>query len=299
VKFARHETFHFREGWLSKGLRKVVSENKKDIFQRKDAMEELGIGSNMVKALRYWMQATQLTAESGSGKKQQDLTPFGQLVFDHDRYLEEEFTLWLIHYHLVTNFEQATAWYWFFNAFRYKEFDEAVFISELQDYVKEQSEDIAPSSLKKDLDCILNTYLISNYQDSLNPENNLGCPLQELGIIEVVDPKNKRYRITRRNINEIPLEVFWFGIIDFVYRADRSNEGTNAEVTIDELLNMPNSIGRIFNLGLGELIQVLDSLEAYGNLYISRTAGLNRVSIPLTEQPLDIITRFYQSGIGV
>ena len=58
MRFARHETFHLREGWLTKGLRKVIAEGLPDIFLRKDAIEHLGIGSNMVRSLRFWMQAT-------------------------------------------------------------------------------------------------------------------------------------------------------------------------------------------------------------------------------------------------
>jgi hypothetical protein len=50
-------------------------------------MDVLGIGANMVKALRYWLTATKLTEEPRSGKKRQDLTEIGQVIFDNDAYL--------------------------------------------------------------------------------------------------------------------------------------------------------------------------------------------------------------------
>ena len=55
MKFKGHESFAIRRGWLYKGMKHV--RERGDIFLAKDAMEELGLGSNMVKSLRYWMQA--------------------------------------------------------------------------------------------------------------------------------------------------------------------------------------------------------------------------------------------------
>ena len=52
-------------------------------------MDVLGIGNNMVKALRYWLQAVGLTQEPRSGRRDQTLTPFGTCVFTHDRFIEE------------------------------------------------------------------------------------------------------------------------------------------------------------------------------------------------------------------
>lgn len=58
MKFRAHDTFFIRKGWLSKGMKAVHS--KPDVFVSKDEnpMDVLGIGSNMVKSLRYWLVAT-------------------------------------------------------------------------------------------------------------------------------------------------------------------------------------------------------------------------------------------------
>jgi len=292
MRFARHETFHFREGWLTKGLRKLELEGLTDVFQRKDSMEELGIGSNMVKSLRYWMQATSLTKERGAGKKQQCLTNFGEVIYQYDRYLEQEITLWLIHYHLATNKEMATAWYWFFNIFDHKEFDEEMFISELKYYISEADEEIAVGSLKKDFDCLISTYLLSN-DITYNPENNMGCPLQELGLVELIDNKRKRYRLTKRNVLNMPSELFLYGIFNYM------KETGQDELSIDSLLNDKKSIGQIFVLGFSELIHILEILQAQGHIRVQKTAGLNRVTMLIHSDPLDIIKSYYQSEIGV
>ena len=82
TKFRAHETFFIRKGWLSKGMRYVSQ--KSDVFTDKgdNPMDVLGIGANMVKSLRYWLQAVGLTKEPKTGKKNQSLTPFGNIVQD-------------------------------------------------------------------------------------------------------------------------------------------------------------------------------------------------------------------------
>lgn len=57
MKFRAHDTFFIRKGWLSKGMKYVRC--KPDVFVAKEEnlMDVPGIGTNMVKALRYWLQA--------------------------------------------------------------------------------------------------------------------------------------------------------------------------------------------------------------------------------------------------
>ena len=66
--FARHETFHPRFGWLKKGYDKVSDDQ--EVFSKKDAPVVLGVGKNMVKAIRYWCIAFKIIEEKRvKGKK--------------------------------------------------------------------------------------------------------------------------------------------------------------------------------------------------------------------------------------
>src|SRR5712691_5041349 len=97
--FAKHESFYIRDGWLYKGLRATIDDPM--IFVSSDAPERLGLGKNMVRALRYWMQATGLTEEFWENRaRAQHLTSLGQVILDNDPYLELEGSLWLIHHQL-------------------------------------------------------------------------------------------------------------------------------------------------------------------------------------------------------
>ena len=56
-KFRAHDTFFIRKGWLNKGMRNVKNDPQVFMGVNGNPMDILGIGTNMVKALRYWLQA--------------------------------------------------------------------------------------------------------------------------------------------------------------------------------------------------------------------------------------------------
>jgi hypothetical protein len=75
----------------------------------------LGVGKNMVAAIRYWLTATKVI-DNGS------ITEFGEFLNQKDIYLEDDASLWLLHLALVQNKELATSVYWLFNHFHQNEF---------------------------------------------------------------------------------------------------------------------------------------------------------------------------------
>ena len=89
MKFRAHETFFIRKGWLSKGM-KYVQQTNGEVFISKteNPVDVLGLGTNMVKALRYWLQVVGLTEEDSKTRKQK-LSEIGTIIFEKDRYLEE------------------------------------------------------------------------------------------------------------------------------------------------------------------------------------------------------------------
>ena len=59
--FARHETFHPRYGWLKKGYDLAAADP--GAFLDPKASVRLGVGKNMVRAIRYWCKASKLVQE--------------------------------------------------------------------------------------------------------------------------------------------------------------------------------------------------------------------------------------------
>lgn len=93
IRLQGHEKFALREGWINKGLMLIPKDS--GIFLKQDAPDVFGIGSNMVKSLRYWMRALGLTVEGGSVGV--SLSPLGSLIAKYDPYIENPYTLWLMH----------------------------------------------------------------------------------------------------------------------------------------------------------------------------------------------------------
>ena len=60
-KIKGNESFPIREGWLSKGMF-AITENPY-IFSDMNAMDRLGVGSKMVKSIKYWLLVSRLAAE--------------------------------------------------------------------------------------------------------------------------------------------------------------------------------------------------------------------------------------------
>ena len=136
MKFRGHESFFIRKGWLHKGLKHVRNDDRIFIAKDRNPTQVLGIGTNMVKSLRYWMQAVGLAEELRENNVTvQRLTNFANIVWEYDKYLEEEGTIWLIHYNLATNNDLATTWYWFYNEFNVKEFTKDDFVNSLNSYI--------------------------------------------------------------------------------------------------------------------------------------------------------------------
>ena len=291
MKFRAHDTFFITRGWLSKGMKYVHS--KPDVFVAKDEnpMDVLGIGANMVKALRYWLQAVGLTEEPNSGKRVQTFTPLGQSVFTNDRYIEELGTLYLLHYRLSSNKSDATAWYYFFNEFTMSEFSRDDFVDFLQRRIRMEDSDatVAIRSLNDDFSCIINTYL-PRYKTSPNrvaPESNIDCPLGELGLIDILSKEKKTYR------KAIPVASTispWVALAIIVDQA-----GESKEISLNELLTAPCNIGKTLNLDAISMLDVLYQIERIGKIKINRTAGLDVIHIleELTFQ--DCVDAYYQS----
>ena len=291
MKFRAHDTFFIRKGWLSKGMRCVA--NKPDVFISRDEnpMDVLGIGANMVKALRYWLQVVGLTTEPNKGKRSQSFTDLGRLIYEHDTYIEELGTLCLLQYCLASQEDDATAWYFFFNEFSMSEFSREDFVSALQKYIRmrDNETDYAIRSLNEDFQCIINTYLprYKSNPTKVSPENNIDCPFGELGLVDILNKRKKTYKKSTPTSEMLNPYVILAVIVD--------NAGDRKEVSLNELLNAPCNIGKVYNLDSITMLDVLYRIEKLGLIKINRTAGLDVITIQEDLSFYDCVERFYAS----
>ena len=282
MKFRAHDTFFIRKGWISKGMRHVHDNPDVFISKTDNPMDVLGIGANMVKALRYWLQAVGVTEEPSSGKRTQSFTRFGQLVYQYDKYIEELGTLYLLHYKLASRPEIATSWYYFFNEFSLSDFTRDEFATQITNYIKMQTNTdsgkeftVAPRSIEDDFNCIINTY-VPRYKTmprKVSAENNIDCPLGEMGLIDIIK-KEKNNAVYKKSTPSATSLNPWV-----VLAVIHDNADGGSEISLNELLTKPRNIGRTFNLDSIAMLDVLHRAESTGELKIVRTAGLDIINL--------------------
>lgn len=270
-------------------MKNIVRDRTVFMGDNGNPMDILGIGSNMVKSLRYWLQAVGLTAEPASGKRYQTLTPFGEIVYENDRYIEEIGTLWLLHYKLATNESDATAWYYFFNEFNRNEFTRDDFVKQINTYIMLNGTEVSDRSLDDDFNCIISTYVprIKSNPGKMHPESNIDCPLGELSLVDIANKKNKTYKKSIPKLDSIHPLVILAVIVD--------QAKGEKQIKISSIQNDKYNVGRVFNLDIITLTSLLNKIEFMGYIKVIRTAGLDYIDIERQIDFLGCVREYYDA----
>ncbi|MFW6016103.1 MAG: DUF4007 family protein [bacterium] len=288
--FARHETFHIRTGWLRKGLN-AIDRNDHIFLETIPAMDELGIGKNMINSLRYWLLATKLTEECyENGQKVQRPTELANIIMEYDTYFEDPATFWLLHYQLAINKEEATTWYWFFNYFNYSEFDKKTFVERLTTYIKRTGEEPpAQSSLESDFKVLRKMYLskeenIDKKNKDYNPEEELmASPFKDLRLL--IETDDNKLKINRPTVDKLPVQILFYCLLESLNKGETS-------INVDDLMSKENSIGRVFKLTPNILYTYLEQFQELNYIRLAKQAGLNSVTI-LEDSQEKILEYYY------
>jgi hypothetical protein len=284
MRIKGHDSFSLRKGWLHKGVRNILA--NENVFNATNVCDILGLGPNMVKALRFWLQASGI-AENQRGAWQ--LTPLGDVINRNDQYYEETGTNYIVHYKIATNVAQTTAWYWFFNEYQGRTIDRQQFSAEdgeFVSYLKAEGYPSTPSvkNLEDELACLVRTYYNRLEKDD-NPEETKICPLSELGLLALSDDVSKEYRKTSPEKEDLHPMIAYAVIMD--------NLNERVEIPIDTLRTEKCNIGRVFNLDRTVLIQLLEKLEKMGLIAVSQTAGLDVIRILTPMSFIECVESYY------
>ena len=292
--FSGHQTFPFRYTWLKKGVDAVVEDPT--IFSSEDASVTLGVGKNMVSSIRHWGSVAGLIRTDTYERGRLLPTPLGKAIFDDkdgfDPYLDDPATLWLIHWQISTNINQATAWYWAFNILRENQFVTDTFKKELYEWTRQQKETMRPVSdntLQRDVNCFIRTYCQSRHTAAI-VEESFDCPLVELNLIAEL-PESNGYEFQRGEKETLPIEVFAAMLIAF-WDARFSDRDA---MSFRELMYAPISPGRIFRLDEDTMTLYLERLEHLtdGTLRYDETADLKQVYRSGNLNPMELLENYY------
>lgn len=250
-------------------------------------MVELGVGKNMVRSIRFWVEVSGVATPSGA--RALELTPFAHAILGEDGfdpYLEDRRTLWLLHWRIATYADDpAFAWRYMLNYWPHGEFtrSEAVgaFMRESERLGYKHSE----VTLTQHFDVFLHTYVRT--RGSAAGEDSLDGPLVELEMLQHVGDRKvgeagRRepvYAFRRESKPDLSQALFAYCLHDY-WNQWHPGEAT---LTYRDVAIAECSVGQVFKLSEED---VRARLEAFAH----------PASAPLRYQPSAVQGLLHRTG---
>lgn len=280
-RFSGHETFACRFGWLPKAVR-LIAEDPAALSSDDSAILELGLGKNMVRSLRFWLDAFSIAESGPVGWR---LLPFGELIFGAgglDPFIERHETQWLLHWQLASAAAQPLfAWRHVFHRRMRPDFTRSELLAETRHEGAKEGYDHSDVTLLQHIDVLLHSYVSGA---SASPEDALDGPLVDLRLIRTEGRRRAGgakaetvYSLRRTSAADMGPAVIDFAIEDFWQRR-RPGESI---VTFRDLSYAEGSPGATLRLADDEL---RDHLERPGAGWAFRATG-DAGAVVLTRAP--------------
>lgn len=277
LTFSGHDTFHCRQFWLKKGI--DLKLNEKEFND--NAVLELGVGRNMVTAIRFWLKAFGLV------DKNEELQDLAKKIFvddGWDPFLEDEGTLWLLHYHLATS-KNASIYNIIFSELRKfrPEFTPEHFVKFIG---REKQGTFNENTLKKDFSVFQKTYLAKKDQKDL--EESLSGLLTELGLVREIKRDKKTYlNIENKKRPEIPSKIILYAILE--------NPDYGQSISFNSFYSDSNGIGNIFAVSEDCLYDKIEEItQEYKNITFINEAGIRELQFKSEKpSPNSILEEYY------
>lgn len=285
----KHGSFYLRNGWGTKIIQAVCEDDM--IFTPSNelkAVDNIGLGRVMIKALRYWSEAAGLTEEEKvQGGIKQKKTALFDLIEKNDRYFQKPGSLLLVHRNLARNKEKATAWYWAFNEYDKPSFKRDDFVDGLHYYLAVNGISVKKAAVEKEFNCFKNTYLSEKKFDIKAIMDEDTTPL--LAPLNLVKANgDKSYEKNALTKADIPLLVLVYAIA-----MDNPEESkSKGQISIDKLLDERGQVGKYFCIRYSKLIEMLLEAENKKLLRLNNNFG-NRYIEFLDIQYADLLNEYY------
>ena len=276
LQFTGHETFPLRQLWLKKAFDAINANapgiSPRTVFSGRDSITDFGVGRNMVKAIRHWSVATNIIEER---KDHYKTTELGEFIFAEngiDPYIESINTIWLIHWKLAAESLRSTTWYWLFNHVTEQIIDRDNLLEQLITFVIENGVDVSKTTLKRDLDCCLRSYVPNSGMET--PEEASESVLGELGLLRLAG--KGKFEFIRGPKNTLNDAVFAYALLKFWEIHETSSVNTMSFETVTHDYKSP---GRVFKLDEDSIAEKLLNLEqiSNGKLIWSDSAGIRQI----------------------
>jgi Protein of unknown function (DUF4007) len=255
-RFSGHQTFPLRIAWIPKAVAEIASGND-PLTNTDEGITNLGLGKNMVEALRCWIEAFQIAnRDIGSWS----LTPVGKLIFDPkeglDPYLEDVSTSWLLHWLICTNRHAPFfSWECLFNRWPATEFSASQVIEAFQNETNRTQRPASLVTLRQHWDVFLHSYRPPR---AAKGEDHLDSALSALRLIRESGERpnasgkwESLYAFDSAPKLAIPDQLFTFFIHDWWNK----NYPLERTAPIRELVIGDHSPGRLLKMQESEILQ--------------------------------------------
>lgn len=262
-RFAGHQTFPLRISWLPKTIA-LLQQGKDPLSDIDLGITAIGLGKNMVEALRCWIEAFQIAKKTADGWR---LTPIGHLVFDQanglDPYLEDHSTAWLLHWLVATDDNSPFfAWECLFNRWTTPDFSATAVLEVFRRESANNPKPSSPVTLRQHWDVFIHSYRPPR---DVKGEDHLDSVLSIIGIIRESGIRTNadgraetRYEFDFSAKASIPQQLFTFFMHDWwnrVFPAERT-------VPVSEIVSGNRSPGRLLRMSEREILERLVSLSS-------------------------------------
>jgi len=280
--FSGHDSFQCRQLWLKKGY-DFVQEGKN--FNDEDAVVKLGVGKNMVSSIRFWLKAFNIIDNKDIP------TEFGKRLFDdengYDPFLEDEASLWLLHYQLVKN-GFASIYSIIFNEFRKEKlfFKKETFVNYMK-RIGEGNSDLNFNENTVGKDFIVFANLYKNDPENKDVEDSFSGILSEIELIKTMGKgKEEQFYIENTERDNLPEAVVLFTILD--------NPNYGNSISLNSLEFDLNSPGSIFALNRSGLINIIAELASnFKDITFSDQAGIKELQFKKKSDAYTILDKYY------
>lgn len=281
-RFSGHETFACRFSWLPKAVR-LIEADPTALSSDEQAILSLGLGKNMVRSLRFWLDAFDVAAPTAGGWA---LAPFGATLLGRDGadpFIERTETQWLLHWSITSRVQSPLfAWRHVFHRRMRSDFTRGELFAEMRRESAREGYDHSEITLMQHIDALLHTYVPTHALKA--PEDVLDGPLVDLKLIAGAGRRrgaNGReeqvYSLARTPIGKLGASVLDYAIESY-WAQRRPGERV---VSFRDLAYAEGSPGSTFRLGEDELRA---HLERGGSAYAFRASG-DAGAISRTDEP--------------
>lgn len=265
MRSSGHGTFPCRHSWVPRAYQALAADATA-LADDVEAMIALGLGKNMILALRFWIDVMRI-AEPEDGRRY-TLTPFAHAVLGptgFDPYLEDIRTLWLLHWNLASHVKAPLlAWHFLLFRWHLPEICRTDVVDALMNETNERARPLSRVTVDQHVDVFLHSYVASSRRSAGAVEDGLDCPLVDLNLLQEIGQRRAgaagrsepTYAFRRERKPEITDHLFLYALEEY-WNAHHPNELT---LTFREVAVAEGSVGQAFKLPEDDLRERLERL---------------------------------------